>query len=60
MSDRRDEQTWLAEEAPGVPDPFAAGADHAMLVLTFLRALETGGLSHAEALWLTAQVWRAS
>jgi hypothetical protein len=54
----------LQEEASLEPyDPttiYQGAIDQAYIVATFLKTLEGCGLSHDEALWLTAQFWRAS
>lgn len=46
-------------EASPLSDQQAEVRMQAQMYLWFLSALEAGGLPHAEALWLTAQVWRA-
>jgi hypothetical protein len=38
---------------------YAGVIEQARIYLVFLAELEAGGLTHAEALWFTAQVWRA-
>lgn len=43
---------------PGPMDPLGPALEQARLVVAFLRELETGGLSHEEALWLTARIFR--
>jgi hypothetical protein len=50
----------LQSEECNVEPASLPGADQAVLVMTFLQTLESCGLPHEEALWLTAQFWRAS
>lgn len=60
MDIARAEALTLREDLPAVLDAAEqTGADQAALLLGFLRTLQAGGLSQDQALWLTAQVWRA-
>jgi hypothetical protein len=56
---RMQERALLEREPSGPSAAEQAGADQADLVLGFFHTLVQGGLTHEEALWLTAQVWRA-
>jgi hypothetical protein len=52
----------LSDEIAAVPvaSAYDGAAEQARCYLAFLATLEAGGLSRGEALWLTAQVWRAT
>lgn len=64
MTFRLDDPPLIQENAPATDAdalaPYAGARDQARLYLVFLSELEAGGLSHAEALWFAAQVWRAA
>jgi hypothetical protein len=53
------ERGLLESVPPATSAAEQTGADQADLVLGFFHTLVQGGLTHEEALWLTAQVWRA-
>ena len=53
------ERALLESDSPVLSAAEQTGADQAALLLGFVNTLVQGGLTPSEALWLTAQVWRA-